>query len=256
MTTPAAFHVSEISPADFVCEARTIPTNNAHYTALNRAWIEPSTFLDWARIGFAEGGDYGLSNGLSYAKRAACCRIDRLLRNYHLQKFSRAFYPVKAKMLESVGIQIPEVIQKLIINPRNELEHAYFSPSIDEVRNAIDIAALLLRATDTDESLESIVALNANMLYSAGFGKTGEIASFNGWAKGSMLFIDIFDTPEAAKIVDGQAGEIRLTKLADFSQTEALELAKILHSHHTGQNRGGMGASPFFFNQMKLQAGF
>ena len=255
MTNPTAFNFIEISSADFVSEARNIPSNNAHCVALNETWIDPATFLDWARIGLAAGGDYGLSNGLTYAKRAACCRIDRLLRNYHLQKFSRAFYPEKAKALDSVGIQIPEVVQKLIINPRNELEHDYISPSADEVRNAIDIAALLLKATDQDESLNSIIALNANMLYSAGFGKIGEFASFNGWAKGSMLFIDIFDTPESAKIVDGQAGEIRLTKLADFSRPEALELAKILHSHHTEQSRGMSGVSSFFFKQMKLQAG-
>jgi hypothetical protein len=256
MTNPITFVKSEISPTAFISEAKTIAVNNAHCVALNGAWNSPRTFLDWARRGLVEGSEYGLSNGLTYAKRAACCRIDRLIRNYHFLRFGRANYPDKAALLESVGILVPSIIQELIIGPRNELEHEYVSPSVSGVRHAIQIADLFLAATDPVESEETIVALNMNILCSFGVGSGGEFATFKGWTEGSMLFLDVFEAPELAKIVDGRAGEIRFAKLASFSKSEAVELAQILHSHYSELSRGKSSASRFVYEELKSQAGF
>src|SRR5690348_2964037 len=115
----------ELAAQDLLADAQAIPANQASICSLNSAWTKPLTYLEWARRGYHNGDEHGLADAITYAKRAACCRIDRLIHNYHLQRLHRANFPIKIQTLESVGIAVPSVIQELIINPRNELEHDY-----------------------------------------------------------------------------------------------------------------------------------
>jgi len=110
---------TEIAAQDFLTAARAIRANSANTCSLNRHWTKPATYLEWARRGFRDADNYGLANTITYSKRAACCRIDRLIHNYHLQRLHRASFPEKIQGLERIGIDIPSVIQELIINPRN-----------------------------------------------------------------------------------------------------------------------------------------
>jgi hypothetical protein len=247
----------ELAADDFLAAAGAIPANNANTCSLNGHWIRPATYLAWARRGFRDGDDYGLANAITYAKRAACCRIDRLIHNYHLQRLHRGSFPEKIQALERIGIGIPSVIQELIIDPRNELEHDYVPADAVTARRALDIATLFLSATDSVDSQESIIVLNGNMQYTHPFNlKTGEErVSFNGWSKGAMLFVDIFAEPQTAKIVDGEQREVRYVELAKFTRQEAIELASILHGHYSLQNRGSSGGSPFFYTEIKRLAG-
>jgi hypothetical protein len=257
MQIAPALSRTEVAAQDFLTAARAIRANNANTCSLNRTWTKPATYPEWARCGFREGDEYGLANAITYAKRAACCRIDRLIHNYHLQRLHRGSFPEKIQALERIGIGIPSVIQELIIDPRNELEHDYVPADAVTARRALDIATLFLSATDSVESQESIIALNMNMLYTHPFNlKTGEErVTFNGWSKGAMLFMDIFAEPQTAKIVDGEHGELRYVELAKFTRQEAIELASVLHSHYSLQNRGSSGASPFFYSEIKRLAG-
>ena len=252
---------TEVAAQDFLTAARVIRANNAHTCSLNHHWTKPTTYLEWARRGFSDADDYGLANAITYAKRAACCRIDRLIHNYHLQRLHRASFPKKIQTLERIGINIPSVIQELIIDPRNELEHDYVPADAGTARHALDIATLFLTATDSVDSQESIIALNVNMLYGHAFNlKNGEErVTFNGWSKGAtgtMLFMDIFAEPQTAKIVDGEHQEVRYVELAKFTRQEAIELASILRGHYSLQNRGSSGASQFFYTEIKRLAGF
>jgi hypothetical protein len=248
---------TEVAAQDFLTAAGAIRANNANTCSLNRHWTKPATYLEWARRGFRDADDYGLANAITYAKRAACCRIDRLIHNYHLQRLHRASFPEKIQMLERIGIKIPGIIQELIINPRNELEHDYVFGDVETARRALDIAMLFLTATDSVDSQESIIALNWNMLYTHPFNlKTGEErVTFNGWSKGAMLFMDIFAEPQTAKIVDGEHREVRYIQLAKFTRQEAIELARILHGHYSLQNRASSGGSPFFYTELRRLAG-
>ena len=245
---------TEIAAQDFLTAARAIRANNANTCSLNRHWTKPATYLEWARRGFRDADDYGLANAITYAKRAACCRIDRLIHNYHLQRLHRASFPEKIQALERIGIDIPSVIQELIINPRNELEHDYVPADAGTARRALDIAMLFLTATDSVDSQESIIALNMNMLYTHAINHGEERVTFDGWSKGAMLFMDIFAEPQTAKIVDGEHREVRYVELAKFTRQEAIELASILHGPYSLQNRSG-GASPFFYTEIKRLAG-
>src|ERR1051326_4607528 len=226
MQAPPLLVQTEIAVPDFLTGARTIPANQANTCLLNSNWTNPTTYLEWARRGVQDDDEHGLANAIKYAKRAACCRIDRLIHNYHLQRLHRESFPTKIKALQKVGIEIPSVIQELIINPRNELEHDYIPADPKTARHALDIATLFLTATDSVDGQESVIVLNSNMLASIN-GK--ERVDFRGFSGGAMLFIDIFEEPHTAKIVDGGNREVRYAKLADFKPEEAIELAIILH---------------------------
>jgi len=256
MTADTQLTHTEIAAADFLSAAGTIPTNNANTCSLNDRWISPATFLEWAQRGFADADDYGLANTITYAKRAVCCRIDRLIRNYHLWRLHRTPFPAKIAALEDVGLGIPSVIQELIINPRNELEHDYIPADPDTARRSLDIARLFLTATDTTDAQEAIIVLSMNMLCSHGTKDGEQRVTFDGWSGGPMLFMDIFGEPQAAKIVDSEKGEVLYTKLADFTQRQAVQLAGILHSHYLNDNHGSSGTGRFFYTEIKRLAGF
>jgi hypothetical protein len=246
---------TEVPARDFLSAASALPASHANTCSLNRHWTKPATYLEWASRGFGDADDYGLVNAITYAKRAACCRIDRLIHNYHLQRLRRAVFPEKIEALERIGIEIPSVIQELIINPRNELEHDYVPADADTARRALGIATLFLTATDSVDSQESIIALNMNMQYTNSINHGEERVTFNGWSKGAMLFMDIFAEPQTAKIVDGERPELRYVELAKLKRQEAIELASILHDHYSLPNRGSSGGSPFFYTELKRLAG-
>jgi hypothetical protein len=255
MNATSTFSRTEVTAQDFLSHANAIRANHARTCSLNSHWIKPATYLEWARRGYRDADDHGLANAITYAKRAACCRIDRLIHNYHLRHLHRAFFPEKIQALKGVGMVIPSVIQELIINPRNELEHDYVPADGDTARRALEIATLFLTATDSDDSQESIVALNMNILFSHSIGNEESVA-FNGWSKGMMLFIDVFAEPHTAKIIDGENRDLRYAELANFTREEAIELARTLRHHYSLQNRGSTGTGPFFYSELKRLAGF
>lgn len=240
-----------IDPEDLLSRARTIRADNASTCSLNENWLAPSVFLTWSRRGLTEADDYGLANAVTYAKRAACCRIDRLLRNYHLSRLHREPFPPKIEVLMEIGIRIPSVVQELIIDPRNELEHRYVAADVDVARHAVEIAELFLSATDDEENCEAIIALNPNILYGHSVSEHRDLVTFNGWSGTPMLFIDVFGDPNAAKIVDGENGEVLYTDLGQFTRQQCIQLARVLNSH-----RGTSGESRFFYTELKRQAGF
>ena len=245
----------ETDAEDFLSGARTIPSENAHICSLNHNTITPSTFLAWALRGFGEGDEYGLSNAVIYAKRAACCRIDRLIRNYHLRLYCRTPFPAKIEALKELGLVVPNVIQELVIDPRNDLEHDYVFADTGTARRAVDIATLFLAATDSVDSYGSIIALNMNMHYSCIGGVRNEV-TFSGWSKGAMLFMDVFSEPHTAMIVDGERGEVLYTELTKFTRQQAVQLARILHAHFTQQSRGSRWNGTYFFTEIKRLARF
>jgi hypothetical protein len=245
----------EVAAEDFLAAAGAIRANNAKTCSLNGHWTRPATYLAWARRGFRDADDHGLANAITYAKRATCCRIDRLINNYHLGRLHHASFPEKIQALERIGIDIPSIIHELIITPRNELEHDYTPADADTARRAVDIATLFLTATDSVDSQESIIVLNMNMLFAYGIKGGEERVSFNGWSKGTMLFVDIFAEPQTAKIVDSEQREVRYVELAKLTRQEAIGLASILHGHYSLQNRSSGGGSPFFYTEIKRLSG-
>jgi hypothetical protein len=190
----------------------------------------------------------------SYAKRAAACRIDLLLN--HLRPFARSAFPAKITALRQVGLRIPDVVRELVIDPRNTLEHDYKIPLQEVARHAVGVAELFVRATDAERQRSSIVAVAWNVLGSQIW--TSELHSmrFRGFSNLPMLFIDVFDEPHAAKIIDPSNSEIRSVPLSAFSNDESLELARLLRSNCEQSLWSQSGGDRTFFEEMKRQGGF
>ena len=83
-------------------------------------------------MSFKVKDDWRLVSTVAYAKRAVCCVIDTLILIHHLEYAKKCNYPVKIDGLTSIGIDVDNIIQELIIDPRNEMEHKYKVPEPKE----------------------------------------------------------------------------------------------------------------------------
>lgn len=253
MNKAVTFASSQVCAADLLDGVRTIRFENVYTCDWLPKWLPETTFLDWAKRGLSEDDGYGLSNAINYAKKAVGCRIDGLLRSYHMVPLFRANYPDKIAALEEIGLSIPSVVYELVIDPRNELEHGYGVPDPKESRHAVEIAELFISATNDESSRKPIVAVNWNVLAAHFWGNELHRIEFHGFSNHPMLFIDVFDGPYVAKIVDPQGEEIRWTELSAFSRTEAIQLAKFLRSRNAGSLSH---TARIFFTEVKRQGGF
>lgn len=242
-----------VSPQDVLDAASTLEQKNGHGCSLLRPnWIASTTYLDWARLDLAQGDAHGLTNALSNSKRAVCARIDLLIVNNHLLSESIRSYPDKIQALTAIGIEIPEIVHELIIEPRNVAEHTYELPEEKRSSHAVQIASLLLGATEIEADTSANIAINWNVL--CGFmlsPEHGATAWINSFADHPMLFIDVVQNPSIAKIVDPANSELRIAELRKFSYEEAITLAKMLRrvGHSAGQSKN-------LIAQLKEQGGF
>jgi hypothetical protein len=247
---------TSITPDDLLDAARTIPLGDISTCDWLSAWVPATVFLEWAQRGLAEADAYGLSNAVTYAKRAAACRIDLLLQYNHLVPFSGSAYPAKITALCQVGLRIPDVVHELVIHPRNAVEHSYEVPSHDVARHAVGIAELFVRATDAEHQRASIVAVAWNVLGSHGLTSEREYVQFRDFSDRPMLFIDVFCEPHTAKVVDPKNAEIRSASLSFFSNDQSIALAKLLRSNYARASLSQRGAGRTFFEEMKRQGAF
>jgi hypothetical protein len=169
----------------------------------------------------------------------------------------RSNYPCKIEALNELGVSTPQIISELVIDPRNELEHEYQMPTYQVARQAIEIAALFLHATDTESKRSSIVAVNWNVLGAHLWGSGGHHVKFDGFTRESMSFVDVFDDPHSIKIVNPVHAEIRLARLESFAPSEAIQLAQLLRANYDNSSGSSESHSdPIFFREMKRLAGF
>jgi hypothetical protein len=248
--------VVSISPDDFLDAARTIPLGDIATCDWLPDWVQATVFLEWAQRGLAEADAYGLSNAVTYAKRAAACRIDLLLLYNHLVPFSRSTFPAKIAALRQVGLSIPDVVHELVIDPRNAIEHNYEVPSHDVARHAVGVAELFVGATDAEYQRSSIVAVAWNVLASHALTSEREYVHFRDFRNRPMLFIDVFGEPRAAKVVDPSNSEIRSANPSSFSDDQVLTLARLLRSNYAGGSLTRRGAGRTFFREIKRQGAF
>src|SRR5690349_21903094 len=120
-----ALTTSLIPVLDLLDAARTIPVGEICTCNWLEDWIPAADFLAWAQQGLAGGGAHGLSDAITYAKRAVASRIDALALFNHLRPILRSSYPRRMEALQEIGIDVPEVVHDLVIDPRNDLEHDY-----------------------------------------------------------------------------------------------------------------------------------
>ena len=251
-----ALATTSIPPEDLLDAARTLPLGEIRTCDWLSAWVPATVLLAWARRGLTEADPYGLSNAVTHAKRAAACRIDTLLRYNHLVPFSRSAFPAKICALREVGLNIPEVVRELVIDPRNAVEHDYQSPTPETARHAVGVSELFVAATEPEYQRSSIVAMAWNVLGSHLLTTEREFVQFRDFTDRPMLFIDVFEEPQAAKIVDPKNSETRFARLSSFSEEQSLELARLLRSNYEAGILSRSGAGRTYFQEMKRQGGF
>lgn len=246
-----------IDPDDLLSAAKTVSLTEISTCGWLGHWVSSATFSDWAKRGLAEGDAHGLSNAIAYAKRAAACRIDVLVRYNHLAWAAHANYPAKLAALRLVGLEIPDVVQELVIEPRNDLEHEYQPADGAIARHAVGISDLFLKATKDDYESGSIVALGWNVMGSHAFKDGRELVQFREFGSRPMLFIDVFSDPPAAKIVDPGQNETRAAELRAFTQAQSVSLARLLRTGLVSLGSCSVsGRGPTYYSEMKRQGGF
>ncbi len=127
--------------------------------------LKPKDFIQFAKNELKLEDDENLINSLSNIKRAIDCRSEELLYIFGYYKKSKKEnwgFPKKTEFLERIGVVAPKILKK-INRKRNELEHKFKKPTIEEVEDFYDIANLFLRYTDryTKKEFEDCVCLGA-----------------------------------------------------------------------------------------------
>lgn len=113
--------------------------------------IKPNDFLKYAELDLKGNYDHHLINSLTNIKRAIDCQIDSIFIglgiNTQKTETDNWSFPEKIDLLNYLGIVSPEILQN-INKRRNDLEHRYSKPEVNEVKDALDIARLFIKYTE------------------------------------------------------------------------------------------------------------
>lgn len=255
---PYAFKPLKVAPSDILDAARTIQRVGFNLWDLTpKHWVPATTYLDWARSGLKTGGEQGFTTAVMHAKRAVCRMIDGLVLRNHLTAFQNKNYPKKMDGLFKIGIGVPDVVHKLVIDARNELEHKYTLAGKTDAKDAVDLADLVLRATKEETDASSIITVGGSISYSSECheedGANVETVAFRSLSERPMLFVDVFEEPVCVKIVHPQDGEICFAELTQFNDNESIEFARILRGD--GMPGSYNIGTEHFYRELKRQAG-
>ncbi|MCL1048611.1 hypothetical protein L2755_03035 [Shewanella abyssi] len=131
----------------------------------NREGNTPRTYLQWAKEDLVGRSNRGCVNGIGNAKKSIALLIDQTLDSLNvsvdskinIRKFisqcSDSFLEggnTKTKLIASLGVA-PSVLISDIWMQRNEIEHGYSNLEPKQVKQAIEVAELLILSVDSRE---------------------------------------------------------------------------------------------------------
>lgn len=112
-----------------------------------KSCVSPDEFLSWAKQDIRGGSRRSIANAITNAKRAIHARIDEILSAIRVQYASdwpkNATTDVKLKVLKQLKAPVTSIAKVLTIR-RNDLEHSYLLPSLDQVKADVETAELWL----------------------------------------------------------------------------------------------------------------
>jgi len=110
-----------------------------------KSFVSPNDFLTWAKQDIQGGDRRSIANALTNTKRAIHARIDEILyalRVQYANDWSKSPKTLeKLKVLKHLSIPITSIAE-VITNRRNDLEHSYLLPSLEQVRADVETAEL------------------------------------------------------------------------------------------------------------------
>lgn len=113
----------------------------------NRSLISPDEFLNWAKHDIKGGSRRSIANALTNAKRAIHGRIDEIITALRVSYASdwpqTPSTDIKLKVLKQINLPVTSIAKVLTVR-RNDLEHSYLLPSLDQVRSDVETTELWL----------------------------------------------------------------------------------------------------------------
>ena len=123
--------------------------------------LTPKDFLRFAKQDLKQEDDRGIINSLTNSKRAIDCLTDETLEkcgikcndfSSDIKNFIDQFdldddIPIKLKIIHALNLA-PSILISKTRALRNKLEHYYQKPSINEAKEALDIADLFIRSVE------------------------------------------------------------------------------------------------------------
>jgi hypothetical protein len=153
-----------VEPEDILDAAKAIPvTSDRIVMSLTGCWTSAGRLLEWACAALNRGTDDGWDTASSLAKRAVCRQMDGILAHNHLGCFHGENYKKKAGYLAALKMPGLTLLRDLVIDPRNDIEHAYEVATEDQARQACEVAELFLGATEKEAQIPAILALGWNV---------------------------------------------------------------------------------------------
>ena len=97
------------------------------------------------------------------------------------------------KMLDEIGITVPDVVHGISIDPRNKSEHDYKEVDERTASHAVGVAELFLSSTKEEANRGAVIALNWNLAWRTIPNREG--GTVGDFHNRPMLLVDIFETP-------------------------------------------------------------
>jgi len=104
--------------------------------------VDPYDFLLLAEEDWERGGLAAELNAITNAKRAIVAQMDQALLSFGYPAIPWNV-PKKIEALQSLGLVTPRILRR-VSSTRNLLEHEYRRPSMKDIEEAIDLAALFV----------------------------------------------------------------------------------------------------------------
>ena len=117
-------------------------TGSLNYEMPNKSDI----FLDYAENDLASNTEAGNVNALTNAKRAIDCQIEQLIKSLGLKKAKQ--FPKKIEQIKEIGLLAPRILVK-VNQTRNLLEHEFVNPERHQAEDAVDVATLFVKLSNT-----------------------------------------------------------------------------------------------------------
>ncbi len=106
-------------------------------------------FLD-AKRNLEDDSERGWAGALTDADTAIRCRVDELLKLLNLMPFFVGRnLGAKLEGLKPFGVPTPGILQRWVGRARNRLRHEYINPKRQESQDAVEVAELFLKSTDS-----------------------------------------------------------------------------------------------------------
>ncbi len=240
-------------PAISILDAveNTVPAGRWLEIRPTQSWTDGVTYLEWATEALARDNSFGWDAAVVYAKRAACRQIDAFMVSQHMGGFlQRKKYPAKVKILNELGIDIPDVVHDLIIDPRNNIEHAYELASKKQAKHAVQLCKLFLTSASVAEESQYGMIVSLGMTLNTSFhgseipGKERQEHEFeipDHHLEQSVL-VDYFLPEPRIFVLRPQHGEVLHCPMSDFTIENLQALAGALRQERkqSGESRNNI----------------